>query len=105
MPPDRLVSYVVSIVCDEQHQAQKGEVAVMVGDSAVWTGRMGAEELGGHISAAALLLAQRAKEALDANEATKDEPPPSEPRRAGRRRQEPQENATRSSGVSRSRLR
>lgn len=98
-----LVTYVLSVACDEQLQALKGEAAVVVNDEVVFTQKVPRADIDGHASWAIVELARQAKEALDAAQATTDDAPPTQPSRPPRRRQGQAVKPTRSSGVSRSR--
>jgi hypothetical protein len=100
-----LVTYVLSVACDERLQALKGEAAVVVNDEVVFSQKVARADIDGHASWAVVELARQAKEALDAAQSTKTEPPSTQPQREPKRRKGQTVKPTRSSGVSRSRLR
>lgn len=109
--PDRAIRFVLSVVCDEEMQAEQGEAAVVVNDTAIWSQRFSRSDLEGHVAGAIVALAQEARDALDVQSATKEELPP-EPSeappspakgRAPKRRQNQTIKGNRVSGVSLSR--
>lgn len=101
--PEPTVTYVLSVVTDERLLALRGEAAVLAGDEVVWSGKVAARDLDGHVSWAVVELARQAKEALDAASATKPDEAPSSPARPARARRERQGNVSNARGVSRSR--
>jgi len=109
--PDRAIRFVLSVVCDEEMQAEQGEAAVVVNDTAIWSQRFSRADMEGHVAGAITMLGQEAREALEVASATKvdeeaepDEVPPSPAKgRAPRRRQTQTTKGKRDSGVSLSR--
>ena len=69
--PDRAIRFVLSVVCDEEMQAEQGEAAVVVNDTAIWSQRFSRADMEGHVAGAITMLGQEAREALEVASATK----------------------------------
>lgn len=107
----KAIRFVLSVVCDEEMQAEQGEAAVVVNDTAVWSQRFSRADMEGHVAGAITMLGQEARAALEVASATRDEgeadqtkaPPSPAVQRKPRRRAGQTTKGERASGVSMSR--